>query len=57
VVYAGVGHVSIVVALVAPWLRIAPVLDDVESFVRELSEEENTACAAPSLPSEGISGR
>lgn len=57
VVYPGVGHVSIVVALVAPWLRIAPVLDDVESFVRELSTEENTACAAPSLPSEGISGR
>jgi acetyl esterase/lipase len=34
-IYPGVGHVGIVVALIAPWLRIAPVLRDVETFVRE----------------------
>lgn len=36
-VYPGVGHIGIVVALFAPWLRIAPVLEDVEAFVRENS--------------------
>jgi acetyl esterase/lipase len=35
VVYPGVGHVEIVVALSAPRLRIAPVLDDVAAFVRD----------------------
>jgi acetyl esterase/lipase len=35
IVYPGVGHVKIVVALSAPRLRIAPVLDDVDAFVRE----------------------
>ncbi len=33
--YPGVGHVGIVIALIAPWLRIAPVLSDVETFIRE----------------------
>lgn len=44
VIYPGVGHVSIVVAFAAPGLRIAPVLNDVESFVRGLSVEESTGC-------------
>jgi acetyl esterase/lipase len=35
VVYRGVGHVEIVVALAAPRLGIAPVLDDVAAFVRD----------------------
>ncbi len=35
VVYPGVGHVQIVVALAAPRLRIAPVLDDLDAFVRD----------------------
>jgi acetyl esterase/lipase len=35
VVYRGVGHVEIVVALSAPRLGIAPVLDDVAAFVRD----------------------
>jgi acetyl esterase/lipase len=35
IVYPGVGHVQIVVALSAPRLRIAPVLDDVDAFVRD----------------------
>ncbi|HEX8211838.1 MAG TPA: alpha/beta hydrolase [Longimicrobium sp.] len=35
IVYAGVGHVQIVVALSAPRLRIAPVLDDIDAFVRD----------------------
>lgn len=35
VVYPGVGHVEIVVALAVPRLGIAPVLDDVVRFVRE----------------------
>lgn len=34
-VYPGVGHVEIVVALSAPWLRRAPVLRDVAAFVRD----------------------
>lgn len=33
--YAGLGHVEIVVALAAPWLRRAPVLADVAEFVRD----------------------
>lgn len=35
IVYPGVGHVQIVVALSAPRLRIAPVLDDIDAFVRD----------------------
>lgn len=35
IVYPGVGHVKIVVALSAPRLRIAPVLDDIDAFVRD----------------------
>jgi hypothetical protein len=35
VVYPGVGHVQIVVALAAPRLGIAPVLDDLDAFVRD----------------------
>ena len=35
IVYPGLGHVQIVVALPAPRLRIAPVLDDVEAFIRD----------------------
>jgi acetyl esterase/lipase len=35
VVYPGVGHVQIVVALAAPRLEIAPVLDDLDAFVRD----------------------
>lgn len=34
-VYPGVGHVEIVVALSAPWLRRAPVLRDLAAFVRD----------------------
>lgn len=34
-VYPGVGHVEIVVAFAAPRLGIAPVLDDVDAFVRD----------------------
>ncbi len=33
--YAGVGHVELVVALALPWLRRAPVMDDIESFIRD----------------------
>lgn len=33
--YPGVGHVEIVVALSAPWLRRAPVLRDVTAFVQD----------------------
>lgn len=33
--YPGVGHVEIVVALALPWLRRAPVVDDVVSFIRD----------------------
>ena len=33
-VYPGVGHVEIVVALAAPRLGIAPVLDDIAAFIR-----------------------
>ena len=33
--YAGVGHVEIVVALALPWLRRAPVVDDIESFIHD----------------------
>jgi acetyl esterase/lipase len=46
-VYPGVGHVAIVVALIAPWLRIAPVLDDVEAFIREQPAEEHAPCGLP----------
>lgn len=35
VVYRGLGHVEIVVALAVPRLRSAPVLDDVVEFVRD----------------------
>ena len=35
VVYPGVGHVEIVVALAAPRLGIAPVLDDIAAFIRD----------------------
>lgn len=35
VVYPDIGHIRIVVALAAPWLKIAPVLREVEQFVRE----------------------
>jgi acetyl esterase/lipase len=35
VVYPGVGHVQIVVALAAPRLGIATVLDDLDAFVRD----------------------
>jgi len=35
IVYPGVGHVQIVVALSAPRLRIARVLDDIDAFVRD----------------------
>jgi acetyl esterase/lipase len=35
IVYPGLGHVKIVVALSAPRLRIAPVLDDIDAFVRD----------------------
>lgn len=31
--YRGVGHVEIVVALALPWLRRAPVLDDIAAFI------------------------
>ena len=34
VVYPGVGHVEIVVALAVPQLRIAPVIDDLAAFIR-----------------------
>lgn len=34
-VYPGIGHIQIAVALALPALRIAPVLDDVEDFVRD----------------------
>ena len=34
IVYPGVGHITIVVAMAAPSLGIAPVLDDVANFVR-----------------------
>ncbi|HEX8673654.1 MAG TPA: alpha/beta hydrolase [Longimicrobium sp.] len=44
IVYPGVGHVQIVVALSAPRLRIAPVLDDVDAFVRD----PRRGCTAPS---------
>ena len=43
-VYPGVGHIAIVVALVAPWLRIAPVLRDVEAFVRKQPAGEQAPC-------------
>lgn len=41
-VYPGVGHVGIVVAMAASWLRRAPVLDDIEAFVRD---PRGVACA------------
>lgn len=41
VVYPDVGHVEIVVALAIPWLRIAPVMDDVAVFVRD---PESSTC-------------
>ncbi len=43
--YPGVGHIKIVAALMVPSLRIAPVLEDVVSFVRDPRE---TTC--PSIP-------
>jgi len=33
--YAGAGHVELVVALALPWLRRAPVADDIESFIHD----------------------
>lgn len=41
-IYQGVGHVGIAVALAAPALGIAPVLDDVAAFARDAS----AACPA-----------
>lgn len=41
VVYPGVGHVEIVVALSAPRLRIAPVIDDIAAFV---SDPRRSSC-------------
>jgi fermentation-respiration switch protein FrsA (DUF1100 family) len=38
-VYPGVGHVEIVIAFAAPRLGIAPVLDDVDAFVRDPGRE------------------
>lgn len=35
ILYPGVGHVELVVALALPWLRRAPVVDDVVSFMRD----------------------
>lgn len=32
--YPGIGHVEIVVALALPWLRRAPVMEDIVSFIR-----------------------
>jgi acetyl esterase/lipase len=48
VIYPGVGHIGIVVALIAPWLRIAPVLSDVESFAREQSRAGTGVRGEPS---------
>ena len=47
VVYPGVGHVEIVVALSLPRLRIAPVIDDLEEFVRDPSARTCPAASAP----------
>lgn len=33
--YPGVGHVELVVALALPWLRRAPVLDNISSFIQD----------------------
>lgn len=44
VVYPGVGHVEIVVALSVPRLGIAPVLDDLTHFIRA---PESAACPPP----------
>lgn len=33
IVYPGIGHIEIIVALMAPWLRRAPVRDDVVEFI------------------------
>jgi acetyl esterase/lipase len=44
VVYPGVGHVEIVVALAAPRLGIAPVLDDIAAFV---ANPRRSTCANP----------
>jgi len=41
VVYPNVGHVEIVIALAIPWLRIAPVVEDVAAFVRD---PESSTC-------------
>ena len=35
ILYPGVGHVELVVALALPWLRRAPVVEDVVSFIQD----------------------
>lgn len=35
IVYPGVGHIEIIVALMAPWLRRAPVRDDLVEFITD----------------------
>ncbi len=47
-IYEGVGHVRIVVALAAPALRLAPVLDDVAAFARAPAAACPAASTAPS---------
>ena len=45
-VYPGIGHVKLVVAFAAPFLRLAPVLDDVAAFVRDPRGSTCPAAAA-----------
>ena len=35
IVYPGIGHIEIIVALMAPWLRRAPVRDDIVEFITD----------------------